>query len=168
LVAMIIDPPDSHYFLAAEGWLELGNPKEALNELKGVSKLYNNDPDFLELLWKIYAELKDWEKAYEISLRLIIVAPERPSGWINRSYCLHEMKETQKAYDLLLDAAEKFPSEEIIAYNLACYSCQLGKLDEAQCWLTTAFLMADKQEEMKEMALSDPDLKPIWDKIKNM
>lgn len=165
---MITDPPDSHYYLAAEGWLELGNPQEALRELECISRDSQNDPDLLELKWKIYAELKDWNIAYEIALKLLEVSPERPSGWVNRSYCLHEMKETEKAYSFLLEAAEKFPSEEIIAYNLACYSCQLGRMGEAKSWMITALLISDRREEIKRMALSDPDLEPLWDEIKNM
>lgn len=168
MIVTHIDPPDGHYYLAAIGWLELGNPREALHELDQISEVSSKDPDILELRWKIYAELKEWHKALEVARTLIDVAPERPSGWINRSYCLHEMKETKQAFILLYHAAEKFPSEPIVAYNLACYSCQLDNLEESRKWLKIAMEVAKNKDEIKEMALSDPDLQPLWDEIRNM
>jgi hypothetical protein len=50
-------------------------------------------------------------------------------------------------------------------YNLACYECQLGDLDEARKWLETACRIGER-DHMKSMAVQDPDLKPLWEEIK--
>jgi hypothetical protein len=58
-------------------------------------------------------------------------------------------------------AAVLFPNEWIIRYNLACYACQLGNHQEAWKWLEIAFNLGDANQ-VKLMALDDPDLEPIW------
>jgi hypothetical protein len=47
---------------------------------------------------------------------------------------------------------------------LACYSCQLGHLKEAMLWLGKAIDLAGRKD-IRQMALADPDLKPLWPKI---
>jgi hypothetical protein len=46
-------------------------------------------------------------------------------------------------------------------YNLACYECQLGRLELAKEWLEKAFKLGDAKK-MKLAALDDPDLEPLW------
>jgi hypothetical protein len=49
-------------------------------------------------------------------------------------------------------------------YNLACYECQLGRLEQAKQWLEKAFLLGDARK-MKRAALDDPDLEALWKEI---
>jgi hypothetical protein len=76
---------------------------------------------------------------------------------------LHELNRTQEAFDLLLPAATKFSKEWTIHYNLACYSAQLLKLDDAKEWFQKS--MAIDETAAKEHALEDPDLQPLWDSM---
>ena len=46
-------------------------------------------------------------------------------------------------------------------YDLACYECQLGRLEQAKKWLEETFRLADPKK-MKLAALGDPDLEPLW------
>jgi len=71
------------------------------------------------------------------------------------------------AWDALLPAAEKFPAEPVIAYNLSCYACQMQQLDLARTWLKRA-VVAGKKEAIKKMALADDDLQPLWPEIKEL
>jgi len=52
----------------------------------------------------------------------------------------------------------------MIAFNLACYACQLGRLEEAREWLRKAMDLGDEKE-IKTRALDDPDLEPLWANI---
>ena len=52
---MPFSPPDSHHLEAAKGWLELGNPEEAFEELGLIEPQLRGHPDVLELCWRIYA-----------------------------------------------------------------------------------------------------------------
>ena len=70
----------------------------------------------------------------------------------------------QAAWDALLPAADRFPSQLMIAFNLACYACQLGRLEEAREWLRKAMELGDEKE-IKTRALDDPDLEPLSARI---
>jgi len=63
----------------------------------------------------------------------------------------------------LLPAQDRFPKNATVPYNLACYCCQLNRLDEAEKWLKKA--MAINESHVKRMAIDDPDLKPLWDSM---
>ena len=49
-------------------------------------------------------------------------------------------------------------------YNLSCYECQLGRLEQAKHWLEKSFELGDVKA-MKLAALDDPDLEPLWKQI---
>ena len=82
-------------------------------------------------------------------------------GWIHLSYALHELKQTREAYDNLIAVLEQFPGDWLLRYNLACYSCQLGNLSEAERWLAGAMLKGNAKQ-IKRMAKDDPDLEPLF------
>jgi len=156
---------DRRQLEAAQGWLELGNDVEATRELEGIAAGNRDHPAVLEVRWHICARARKWEAALELASALIQLAPEHPLGWVHRSYCLHELKRTEEARDNLLRVVEKFPDDPIMRYNLACYYCRLGRLDQARTWLQKAFVVADKAK-IKEMALNDPDLEPLWKELR--
>jgi tetratricopeptide (TPR) repeat protein len=156
-----IEPPDSHHLRAAEGWIELGNYVQAVEELKKISLQCRFHPLVLLTHWEIHALANQWAFAHIIAHALIVLFPKEPVGWINASYALHQMKRTDEAWTTLLPAAEIFPTHTVIAYNLACYSCQMGKTDEARRWLEKAIALGDS-EAIRSAARKDPDLQPLW------
>src|SRR5262249_12796393 len=101
---------------------------------------------------------------FDIATVLVQLDPENPLSWVHRSYALHELKRTAEARDNLLRVVENFPISATMRYNLACYECQLGRLEEAKEWLTKAFQLSDAKK-MKLAALTDPDLEPLWKDI---
>ncbi|HUR45031.1 MAG TPA: hypothetical protein VMZ27_04065 [Candidatus Saccharimonadales bacterium] len=161
-----LDFPHLFHVQAAQGWIELGDFGEAKEELAKLGSELQQHPDVLEVQWEICARQKAWQAGAEVGRGLIRTAPERASGWIDLSYALHEMKQTQEAWDNLFAVAGKFPKVPTISYNLACYACQLGKVWEGEQWLKRAFDVGDPKE-LKEMALQDQDLKPLWGKVKS-
>ena len=54
---------------------------------------------------------------------------------------------------------EKFPDNWLVQYNMACYACQLGEIDEARAFLARAIELGDAD---KLMALDDPELSPLF------
>jgi hypothetical protein len=87
--------------------------------------------------------------------------------WINRSYALHEIKRTEEALNALLPAAKKFPKRWLIRYNLACYSSQLGLVNDAMRLLKQAIRLGGKKE-IKTMALEVFDFEPLWKEIRSI
>jgi predicted Zn-dependent protease len=164
-----LEPPDTHCFLAAVGWLELGNPAEARAELAQVSAAQQEHPDVLELRWSISAEEKRWDEALQVAQALVRRAPKRSSGWLHQAYALRRVPNgsIQKAWEALLPAFDKFPKEPTIPFNLSCYACQLRQLDVARGWLNRAVALGGK-EKIKQMALKDTDLEPLWAEIRQL
>jgi tetratricopeptide (TPR) repeat protein len=160
-----LEPQDHHHLEAAQGWFELGNCIEANEEPEQITPEYRTHPAVLEVRWQIYAKAKKWDAALEIASSLVRMVPELELGCVHRSYCLHELKRTDEARDNLLRVVDKFPDEPIMRYNLACYECQLGRLEQAKNWLEKAFKLGNPKK-VKLMALEDPDLEPLWAKIR--
>lgn len=165
-----LEPPDSHLVRAAEGWVELGLPDEAEVELSQLSTDAKAHPQVLHALWSMHAHRKEWSLAHLVAESLVQSAPDDIMGWVHRAYAARRMDGggLQSAWDALRPAVELFPEETIVPYNLACYACQLGKLDAARHWLGRAFEIAGKhkaRESLKQMALADPDLAPLREEI---
>jgi tetratricopeptide (TPR) repeat protein len=158
--------PDIFHIQAAQGWLELGSAAEAKIELEKVSAPFHGHAEVLKVQWGICAADKQWEAALEVASKLIEQESEDPLGWVHRSYSLHELKRTQEAKDNLLRVVDKFPVSATMRYNLACYECQLGNLAEARKWLEKSFRLGNR-DQMKLAALSDLDLKPLWQEIRS-
>src|SRR5690348_2341162 len=133
-----LDIADRRCLEAAEGWLELGNWQEANAELGGITSQMREHPVVLCMRWNIYAAGKQWELAAAVARRLSQLVPGLPVGWIELAHALHALKRTQEARDVLLPVVNRFPGQYFMCYKLACYACQLGRLDEARQWLQAA------------------------------
>lgn len=153
----LLNPPDSHHWQAAQGWLELDAPEEASCELDLIHPSFANLPEILSLRWEIASALKDWNTALEIGENLVQRHPDFLPGWIQRSFAFHEKGLTEEAYFSLRPAWDKFPDCDLIPYNLACYECCLGKCTEAVRWIRYAIQLAGK-DCIRERSMEDPDL----------
>ena len=78
--------------------MELGNHEEANEELELIDAPLRTHPDVLEVRWLIYQKVENWELCKDIGTALVKLAPERTTGWIHRSFALHEMKRTQEVH----------------------------------------------------------------------
>ena len=74
----------------------------------------------------------------------------------------------QRAWEALRSAADQFPEEETIAYNLACYATQLGRLDEGWEWFLRALVVTSNSANLKRVGLEDGDLEPLWHRIRGL
>jgi tetratricopeptide (TPR) repeat protein len=165
-----IEPPDVHHLRAALGWLDLGNDLEATRDLERISAELRVHPDVLEVRWQICARAKKWDACVVIARAIRRLDPNRYSGWLDLAYSLRRAAHAglPAAWDALLPAAEKFPDEPLISFNLSCYACQLGRLEDACHWLRRAFAIAARtgaKKRLRLMALNQPDLEPLWRKI---
>lgn len=161
-----IEPPDSHYVSAALGWLELGNAAEARRELAQVNSMLAGHPHVLEVRWQLHAREQDWAAALAVAQEMVARVPHLPAGWLHRAYALRRVPGggLEQAWDALLPAAHQFPDEVLIAFNLACYACQMNRLPEARDWLKRA-LERGSPTEIKLLTLQDEDLRPLWPEI---
>jgi hypothetical protein len=124
-------------------------------------------PAVLDARWMLCVHETHWADALAIAEAELAAAPDDCGGWLHRAYALRRVPGggLPRAWDALLPAAEKFPREPVIAFNLACYACQRQQLDVARQWLQRAVKIGGR-EAIRKMALADADLKPLWPEIR--
>jgi predicted Zn-dependent protease len=161
-----LEYPDLLYLEAAKGWVILGDLKEANRELDRITAQMQKHADVLEVRFAIFSKAKKWIVCMELAAAMLDLAPDRPTAWINSAQTLHEMEQTEDAWNALYAVRHRFPKVPAIPYNLACYAARLGRLDDSQKWLRKAVALGGKK--FKRMALVESDLKPLWQKIKHL
>jgi tetratricopeptide (TPR) repeat protein len=161
-----IEPPDSHFLLAAEGWAELGDFAAAEAELKQIAGPLRTHPQVLAGRYDIYARAKRWDLAAEVALMLVEAYANEAGAWVSLAYAVRRKADggLPQAREILTKAWSLFPEESVIPYNLACYECQLGDQAAALEWLRQAAELGGKKA-IKKQALNDSDLKPLWKQI---
>lgn len=162
-----LNPPDSHCLRAAQGWLELGSIRSAAGEVARLSAAGKKHPEALAVRWELAECNHDWNEALAVATLAVELASDTPGPWIQRSYALHELKRTAEAFEKLRPVAERFPTVATIAYNLACYCCQLGRREEAHAWYGRA-RAAGEPARLRQLAMSDPDSAPMRDEIEKL
>ena len=162
-----LQPPDSHYLSATQGWLELGNWKEAVEEFKKLTPAARAHPACMETVREIFTQAGKWEMAALTASEIVKQKPEVPSSWIAFAYATRRKQGggLDAARKILTHAQHRFPEEPIIAYNLACYECQLRNQKAALKWLRKA-LATGPAHQIRSMALDDRDLEPLWPQIR--
>jgi len=159
------EPADLHHFRAAEGWFELGDMVSANDELDEIRPEMRAHPVVLSMRYEIYAEAKKWAMAAEVAGALVKLVPDQAAFWISYAYSTRRKADNgiYEAREILLEAEQKFPGEYMIKFNLACYYSQLHEFAESGSWLKKA--MAIEEKKVQELAVDDPDLKPLWDSM---
>jgi hypothetical protein len=140
---------------AATGWLELGMPDDALQELKGLTGDDRSGRKALEL--KLAAEMAkmDWQEGSDTALELCEQAADEPDYFLSAAYCLHEIGMTHEARACLLRGPSILHELPVFHYNMACYLWTLDDKDAAKSHLAKAVKM---DESFLESARTDRDL----------
>jgi len=144
--------------LAAQGYLELEMPGEALAELDLLGAKDRDSEEVLHLRLFVLMRGRLWSRALDVCERLRQIFPEDSTGYIHGAFCLHELGRTLEAKAILLSGPPSLTREATYYYNLGCYDAALGNLGEATASLRTSFEMDNK---FREIAKYDPDLKSV-------
>lgn len=159
------DPRVEHGVRAAQGWFELGLAAEAEAEIARLPGPTQRLPEVLKLRFHAARACKRHDAALEIATGLMEVAADELWGWLYRSQALHWLGRTTEAHDLLMPLQRRWPKAFEIPYDLACYCAQSGQIEDATEWFTKAAKLTKHPAAVRSMALSDPDLKPLWPEI---
>ena len=87
-----LQPPDSLYLTAAEGWLGLGDINAASAELDNITPELREHPAVLEVRWQIYAKAKRWDACIEIAKTLTDLVPNDINNWVHLAYSTRQAK----------------------------------------------------------------------------
>jgi tetratricopeptide (TPR) repeat protein len=157
-----LEPPDQQYWRAAVGYVELGMFQDANDQLEKIDPFNRSAPEVLAVRIEIYHGLQKWELMAEIAKRLADFQPDDLHWTISVAYATRRANSIEAAKQILLNAESRFPNEAIIKYNLACYFCQMGDIENAKNYLRKAF---EIDLNWRKAALDDEDLRPLWDSL---
>jgi tetratricopeptide (TPR) repeat protein len=160
--AMPLEFQDSRHLEVAHGYIELAMWEEANEQLEAIDAFCRTAPEVLAARIEIYRGLKKWELMREIAKRLNECDPENVQWIISYAFASRRALSIEVAKEILLKAVSKFPKEAIIYFNLACYDCQLGRIESAKDYLKRAF---EIDSNWRNAALDDEDLEPIWNSL---
>jgi predicted Zn-dependent protease len=144
---------------AADGYLFLGMPNEALDELGQVSSADSRQAMVLLARTRVLLHLKRWNEAEKLAAHGASAHPDHEEFTVQRAFALHQLKQGDEAMNVILQAPEWIRQTGIIHYNLACYEAQLGDLTTARQCIKVACQM---NKAMKKNAAIDPDLRGLW------
>ena len=159
---MPLESPDQQHWQAAVGYIELGMFAEADSELDKIDPFCRALPEVLAVRLAIYRGLKKWELMQEIAKRLADFQPDDVQWIASYAYATRRAESIPAAKEILLNAEPKFPQQALIKYNLACYFCQMGDIENAKNYLRKAF---EIDLNWRKAALDDEDLRPLWDSL---
>jgi Tfp pilus assembly protein PilF len=148
---------------AAVGYLELGMVEDAANEIECISPDQKNSSEVLGVRLEIYRAAEKWSLMEVVARELWKRHPDEPIYWNNLAWAVRRDSSIESANDILRQAVEKFPEDALTSFNLGCYACQLGNIEQAKTRVGKAIELDTK---FKLMALDDPDLEPLWEIFK--
>lgn len=128
---------------AATGWLELGMPDDALEELDALTVEDRSERQVLELKLSAQMAKAYWREASTTALELCEQAADEADFFLSAAYCLHEAGSTAEARKCLLSGPEALHDLPVFHYNMACYLWTLGDKDNATRHLNIAIGMDD-------------------------
>ncbi len=140
---------------AASGWLELGMPDDALEELQNLGADDTQDRKAMELTLAALMLKEDWNKASRIAAQLCELAVDEPDFFLHAAFCIHEAGDTGEAKNWLLRGPGVLQEMPVFHYNMACYLWTLGEKERARNHLSKAVEM---DESFLEFAREDSDL----------
>jgi tetratricopeptide (TPR) repeat protein len=145
--------------LAADGYLYLGLPAQALSELESIDDSAQHTSAVLRARIRVLLHLKRWTEANSLSTAGNSLYPEENEFTVQRAFALHQLKKGNDAVQVLLSAPEWIRKTGILHYNLACYEAQLGDLTTARQCIKAAI---EINSSFKKNARTDPDLARLW------
>jgi predicted Zn-dependent protease len=147
---------------AAIGFIELGMLEDAVSELESLPPEDRDRSSVLALRVEIYRTAGSWSLMEVAARELWKRHPDEPVYWTNLAWAVRRLDSLVAARDILLEAVERFPSDAMTHFNLGCYSCQLGDIEQAKTRVGKAMELDAK---FKLLALDDADLEPLWKEI---
>ena len=153
---------DQKYLTAAQGYLELGLPLEANNEIENMSAEVRHLPEVLEVRVGIYRKLEKWELMQTVAKQLALHNPDEPQFTVWWAYATRRADSLDAARLILVNAVERLPEVPIFLFNLACYESQLGDIERAKKHLQHTI---ELRSDYRLRALEDEDLRQLRDAV---
>lgn len=152
------------HFRAATGFLELGMLDDAATELAEIDPKEKLRPEVIDFWVALYCRARKWDAMEAMARKMVALRSEDPGTWIKWAFATRRAASIDAAREILLQAEEKHPDDPTIQFNMGCYACQTGNLAEASERVKKAIQI---DASFRDIAMNDPDLEPIWDKLRS-
>ena len=152
-----MNPFDRH-LQAAQGFLDLGLPLDAHEELEEIEPELRHLSEVLAIKVPIFKALAQWELMEVVAKELCIRHPDDPGWLLSLADAIRRGRSLQEGMQVLVQAAMRFPEEAMLFYTVACYQAQLGYLDAARGRLADAVRL---DPACRELARGEEDLDPL-------
>ena len=151
-----------HQLQRCDGFLDLKMATRARAQWEQIAEADRSHPVAQPLLMRLLVTEKNWTAARDLAVRFHAQAPGEAGTWIQLAYTTRRADTIAAAETILWEAHRRFPKESVIVYNLACYACQTGRIDEARELLQTSARLDPKA---LDLACEDDDLRPLWPEL---
>ncbi|MEM9446284.1 MAG: tetratricopeptide repeat protein [Verrucomicrobiota bacterium] len=149
---------------AAKGYLALGMPDEAMEEIKSLDFTYRYKPEVLELTVAVHMSQKRWMNGLVLARALCDRFPMSGKPFLLTAMCLDSLERTAEARDILLAAPVSLRNKAELHYNLSRLEAKLGNVSSAQRYLKRA---VELNPDMKSKAGTDPHLTDLVLRLKS-
>lgn len=151
--------PEKHLAYAL-GFLQLGLHAEAHEELAALPPEVAATAPALTLRLELAMAEEEWERVVALAPELVALDSSEERPWVAWAYALRELQRINEAQETLLAGARMIDEPSVLVdYNLACYACLLGELEEAK-QLLAHVIKRDKS--WRDVAREDPDLAALF------
>jgi hypothetical protein len=151
--------PDCRAIEAAIGYLSLGLPEEADEEIEKVSPAIYTSKTILSLRASIYCEANWWERLQKVAQVLVNKWPGDCDHWILLGCATRRCVSIDESNAVFSESLIFHDSEPLIHFHLACNAAHSGEKSIARDHLARALLL---DPNIGMIALEDPDLAQLW------
>jgi tetratricopeptide (TPR) repeat protein len=121
--------------LAAEGYLMLEMPAQALLKLELIPECDDRCFEFYTLKAEAYRMIKDHPQALDAFHSAYAVNPTDVSTLLGMAWCYKRVDQLESAISIMHQAYKVSPKQPLVLYNLSCYYALDGNKEEALHWL---------------------------------
>lgn len=149
---------------AAQGYLELGMPMDAWNELEEIEAKDRGKIEVLKVRVDVCRALEQWELMAEIARHLHMAEPEEFKHVDDMACALRRFQGLDAADKMLSQLLLTDPDNANVIYKLGCFEFLRAGMDVAKPTLQRAFTL---DANLKGVAMDDPDLRGFWEGLSN-
>lgn len=132
------------YFNAAEGYLLLEMPEQALRELSRIGSTEKDSEKYYCLLGQAQQLAKRYKEALDAYQRAYEKAPENLTTLMGMAWCHKRTDQLSLAITIMEEAYQSHSEEPVVLYNLSCYFALAGDKTNALSWLGRSLRMESK------------------------
>lgn len=144
----------------ARGYLALGLNELASQELAELPPEMAATDEAMVLRVAVLHAMEQWVLLEPLAAEMAKRQPKEASWWITWAYATRRTESLLAAEAILREAELIHPREATIQFNLGCYACQRGDLNEARRRVDHSISLDPM---FGKTALTDPDLTPLRD-----